>query len=46
MIDISCAFTGHRPPKYPWGYDESAPGCVKLKQVLTARRKEKKHTNR
>lgn len=36
MIDISCAFAGHRPQKYPWGYDENAPGCVKLKQVLAA----------
>ena len=23
MIDNCCAFTGHRPKKFPWGYDES-----------------------
>lgn len=34
MEAYSCAFTGHRPQKYPWGYDEGAPGCVKLKRVL------------
>lgn len=34
MIDVSCAFTGHRPQKYPWGYDEDAPLCVTLKQTL------------
>ena len=32
----SCAFTGHRPQKFPWRYDESAVGCVKLKETLTA----------
>ncbi len=31
-----CAFTGHRPKSFPWGYDESAPGCVLLKEVLAA----------
>lgn len=36
MEENACAFTGHRPQKYPWGYDEGAPDCVKLKQVLTA----------
>lgn len=36
MEKNACAFTGHRPQKYPWGYDESAPDCVKLKQALTA----------
>lgn len=30
----SCAFTGHRPKSFPWGYDETAPGCVMLKTVL------------
>lgn len=35
MFDFSCAFTGHRPQKFSWRYDESAPGCVTLKQMLT-----------
>ena len=29
-----CAFTGHRPAKFPWKYDEKAPRCVELKAVL------------
>lgn len=33
---ISCAFTGHRPKKFPWGYDENTADCIKLKQALTA----------
>ena len=35
MQEISCAFTGHRPKKFPWGYDEVDARCVALKQVLT-----------
>ena len=34
MIENSCAFTGHRPQKLPWRYDESAAGCVRLKAIL------------
>ena len=30
----SCAFTGHRPAKFPWKYDENDPQCVELKAVL------------
>ncbi len=30
----TCAFTGHRPSKLPWGYDETAEGCVLLKAAL------------
>lgn len=30
----SCAFTGHRPKKFPWGYNESDIMCVKLKDAL------------
>ena len=30
----ACAFTGHRPKSFPWGYDETAPACVALKEVL------------
>ncbi len=32
----TCAFTGHRPSKLPWGYDETAEGCVRLKAALAA----------
>ena len=31
-----CAFTGHRPKSFPWGYDESASDCILLKEVLAA----------
>ncbi len=30
----SCCFTGHRPAKLPWGYDESDPRCVELKRRI------------
>ena len=30
----TCAFTGHRPQKLPWRSDESAPGCIALKNRL------------
>src|ERR1035437_8809323 len=29
-----CCFTGHRPQKLPWGYDEEDPKCVRLKKQL------------
>lgn len=29
-----CAFTGHRPKSFPWKYNEAAPDCVLLKEVL------------
>ena len=29
-----CAFTGHRPNKFPWRYDETDSRCVALKAVL------------
>lgn len=29
-----CAFTGHQPKSFPWKYNEAAPGCVLLKEVL------------
>lgn len=32
---FSCAFTGHRPKKFLWGYDESAAACLKLKHKLS-----------
>lgn len=34
MIERYCAFTGHRPKKFPWGYNETDERCVALKQVL------------
>lgn len=34
MESYLCAFTGHRPQKYSWGYNGDAPGCVALKQSL------------
>lgn len=29
-----CAFTGHRPAKYPWKYNERDSRCMALKSVL------------
>lgn len=34
MNQSACAFTGHRPCKFPWKADESDPRCVALKAVL------------
>lgn len=34
MIEKCCAFTGHRPKKFPWGYNESDARCVALKEAL------------
>ncbi len=36
MIETACAFTGHRPKSFPWGYNENASGCILLKEVLAA----------
>ena len=30
----SCCFTGHRPAKLPWGYNERDPRCVRLKKRI------------
>ena len=35
MIERCCAFTGHRPRKLPWGYNEADSRCVALKQALS-----------
>lgn len=35
MVNIACAFTGHRPKKLPWRYDETDSRCVALKEKLT-----------
>ncbi len=34
MCQRCCAFTGHRPKKFPWGYDETDARCAALKQTL------------
>ena len=34
MLGKCCAITGHRPPKFPWKYDETDSRCVALKAVL------------
>lgn len=36
MNDFTCAFTGHRPKKFSWGYDENSSDCIKLKLTLNA----------
>ena len=36
FIGRACAFTGHRPQKLPWRRDETAHGCVALKEMLAA----------
>ena len=35
MLDNCCAFTGHRPHKFPWKYDEADSRCVALRASLT-----------
>lgn len=32
----TCCFSGHRPAKLPWGYDETDARCVKFKENLYA----------
>lgn len=32
----ACCFTGHRPGKLPWGYDERDSRCVELKRRMMA----------
>lgn len=34
MLEQCCAFTGHRPKKFPWGYNESDARCITLKKAL------------
>ena len=36
MDKTACSFTGYRPKSFPWKYDETAPGCILLKEVLAA----------
>lgn len=35
MIKASCAFTGHRPNKFPWKYNEDDARCIALKDTMT-----------
>lgn len=36
MVDcLTCAFTGHRPSSYRFGYDEEHPDCSKIKTLMT-----------
>ena len=35
-----CAFSGHRPQKLPWGYDEQDPRCLAVKRMLEKRLEE------
>ena len=35
LMNKACAFTGHRPSKLPWRYNETDSRCVALKMVLT-----------
>lgn len=35
MLNRHCAFTGHRPHKFPWRYDETDSRCIALKSALT-----------
>ena len=30
----TCCFTGHRPDKLPWGFDERDPRCLALKRSM------------
>lgn len=34
MIDSACAFAGHRPMRFSFGYDEEDEKCIQLKKVL------------
>lgn len=35
MFENSCAFTGHRPHKFPWKRDEADVRCIALKKTLS-----------
>lgn len=34
MTKQTCSFTGHRPEKLPWGFDEADPRCTALKIMM------------
>lgn len=33
-INKTCCFTGHRPQRLPFNFDEQHPVCVRLKELL------------
>lgn len=33
--EMTCAFTGHRPSSYRFGYDEEHPDCARIKILMT-----------
>ena len=35
MKRTACAFTGHRPEKFPWKCNEEDERCIKLKAALS-----------
>ncbi len=35
MLDNCCAFTGHRPHKFPWRYNKADGRCIALKSAMT-----------
>ena len=35
MLEKNCAFTGHRPHKFPWRHNEEDCRCMALKTALT-----------
>ena len=35
MVGFSCAFTGYRPHRFPWKYNEADSRCVVLRKTLT-----------
>ncbi|MCL2392873.1 MAG: DUF1273 domain-containing protein [Oscillospiraceae bacterium] len=35
MSNFSCAFTGHRPARFPFGYNEDDERCVQVKAVIS-----------
>ena len=34
MLNTACAFTGHRPARFSFGFDESDERCVKVKAAI------------
>lgn len=36
MQKLACAFTGHRPGNFHFGYDEQHPDCIKLKLIMAS----------
>lgn len=36
VVMKTCAFTGNRPSKLPWGYDEKDDRCVAVKNEITS----------